>query len=129
MSRAVLLYPRNRPSGAFGPPTTPFETGLTGEFPPGVVLVLFDPSAATVVGVTNPGPIATFPAGIAPGTYVVLLFDIPFNVALGSIQIGNCAPPPPPAPTSKELCKDGGWRNYPQFKNQGQCVAFVNHNR
>jgi hypothetical protein len=32
------------------------------------------------------------------------------------------------APASKEECKKGGWRNFPQFKNQGQCVAFVNHN-
>jgi hypothetical protein len=24
-------------------------------------------------------------------------------------------------------CKGGGWRNFPQFKNQGQCIAFVNH--
>ncbi len=28
-------------------------------------------------------------------------------------------------PASKAQCKRGGWRNYPQFKNQGQCVAFV----
>jgi hypothetical protein len=33
-----------------------------------------------------------------------------------------------PMPTSKEQCKNGGWRNFPQFKNQGQCIAFVNHN-
>ena len=32
------------------------------------------------------------------------------------------------APASKEECKKGGWRNFPRFKNQGQCVAFVNHN-
>ena len=31
----------------------------------------------------------------------------------------------PLLPTSKAQCKNGGWRNYPQFKNQGQCVAFV----
>ena len=31
----------------------------------------------------------------------------------------------PRVPTSKAQCKNGGWRNYPQFKNQGQCVAFV----
>ena len=28
-------------------------------------------------------------------------------------------------PTSKEQCKNAGWRNYPQFKNQGDCVSFV----
>jgi hypothetical protein len=33
----------------------------------------------------------------------------------------------PSLPTSKEHCKKGGWRNFPQFKNQGQCIAFVNH--
>jgi hypothetical protein len=30
-------------------------------------------------------------------------------------------------PASKEECKNGGWRNFPQFENQGQCIAFVNH--
>ena len=32
-----------------------------------------------------------------------------------------------PTPTSKRQCKNGGWHNFPQFKNQGQCIAFVNH--
>ena len=31
----------------------------------------------------------------------------------------------PRAPFSKEQCKRGGWRTFPQFRNQGQCVAFV----
>lgn len=33
-------------------------------------------------------------------------------------------------PTSKAQCKNGGWKrfNNPRFKNQGQCVAYVNHN-
>ncbi len=31
----------------------------------------------------------------------------------------------PTAPTSKSQCKKRGWRNYPQFKNQGDCVSFV----
>jgi hypothetical protein len=33
------------------------------------------------------------------------------------------------APTSKEQCKNGGWMNYPQFKNQGDCVSFVNNGK
>jgi hypothetical protein len=29
-------------------------------------------------------------------------------------------------PTSKEQCKKGGWKNFgTTFKNQGQCVSFV----
>lgn len=32
-------------------------------------------------------------------------------------------------PAGKSQCKNGGWRkfNNPSFKNQGQCVAYVNH--
>jgi hypothetical protein len=29
------------------------------------------------------------------------------------------------APTTKDQCKRGGWRDFPQFKNQGDCVSFV----
>jgi probable HAF family extracellular repeat protein len=35
--------------------------------------------------------------------------------------------PGPTSPTSKEQCKNGGWRNFPQFRNQGDCVSFVAH--
>jgi hypothetical protein len=31
----------------------------------------------------------------------------------------------PPLPTSKEQCKNGGWRTFGVFKNQGDCVSFV----
>ena len=36
-----------------------------------------------------------------------------------------------PRPTSKKQCKKGGWRRFtnPSFKNQGQCVKFVNQQR
>jgi NHL repeat-containing protein len=37
-----------------------------------------------------------------------------------------------PHPTTKDQCKDGGYVNYVDannlpFKNQGQCVSYVNH--
>jgi hypothetical protein len=36
----------------------------------------------------------------------------------------------PPLPTSKDHCKNGGWRTYAStFANQGQCVAFVQRGR
>jgi hypothetical protein len=28
-------------------------------------------------------------------------------------------------PTSKDECKNGGWRDFPEFENQGDCVSFV----
>jgi hypothetical protein len=30
-----------------------------------------------------------------------------------------------PLPSSKDQCKNRGWRNFPGFKNQGDCVSFV----
>jgi hypothetical protein len=36
----------------------------------------------------------------------------------GTISCGN-------VPTTKEDCKNGGWKAYGLFKNQGQCVSFV----
>jgi hypothetical protein len=34
--------------------------------------------------------------------------------------------PAPPRPATKDDCKHGGRRRF-DFKNQGQCVAAVNH--
>ena len=34
----------------------------------------------------------------------------------------------PPLPTSKDQCKNGGWRTYGVFNNQGDCVSFVGKN-
>ena len=31
-----------------------------------------------------------------------------------------------PSPTTRDQCKGGGWAQF-GFKNQGQCIAFVNH--
>ena len=31
----------------------------------------------------------------------------------------------PALPTSKDQCKNGGWREFGLFKNQGDCVSFV----
>jgi hypothetical protein len=31
----------------------------------------------------------------------------------------------PPFPVSKDQCKNGGWRTFGVFKNQGDCVNFV----
>jgi hypothetical protein len=31
----------------------------------------------------------------------------------------------PALPTSKDQCKNGGWRTYGVFKNQGNCVSYV----
>ena len=38
---------------------------------------------------------------------------------------GGTTPPPPAQPTTKDDCKNGGWKSFPGFKNQGDCVSFV----
>ncbi len=32
-----------------------------------------------------------------------------------------------PLPTSKQQCMSGGWRSFGVFKNQGECIKFVQH--
>ena len=44
-----------------------------------------------------------------------------FVVASGDIVVNDA----PRSPTSKDQCKNGGWRRYGVFKNQGDCVSFV----
>jgi hypothetical protein len=53
-----------------------------------------------------------------PRPLVIGYLDLGFS---GDIVIGE-APPPP---TSKDQCKNGGWRTFGVFKNQGDCVSFV----
>ena len=59
------------------------------------------------------GPPEVCPAPVSPNTAIFT----------GDITVIDA----PPVLISKEQCKKGGWRNFPQFKNQGQCIAFVNH--
>ena len=47
------------------------------------------------------------------------------RVAAGSLPQGIAVSPPARTPTSKGQCKTGGWRSFPGFKNQGDCVSFV----
>jgi hypothetical protein len=35
------------------------------------------------------------------------------------------APPPLKYPTKLEECKDGGWRDFPQFASEAECRKYV----
>jgi hypothetical protein len=62
-----------------------------------------------------PGPTtcSEFPTGSGPLQ----------TTSLGDIVVTDAQPP---LPTTKNQCKNGGWRHYGStFKNEGQCVAFV----
>jgi 6-phosphogluconolactonase len=64
-----------------------------------------------VNGTLTPNVPATVTAGVTGEGFVT-------DIAVG---------PVPRVPTTKAQCKNAGWRNFPQFKNEGQCIAFVNH--
>ena len=98
---------------------------------------------ATVTAGTQPERIAVSPDGksayitdfneFGPGTVSQYSIDpqsgalspkTPATVTAGSEPVA-IAVTPLIVPTSKDQCKNGGWRNFPQFKNQGDCVSFV----
>ncbi len=59
-----------------------------------------------------------------PTSCALPTFFTPLDVVEGDVTVTDASA----LPTSKDQCKNGGWRNYPQFQNQGQCIAFVkNH--
>jgi hypothetical protein len=71
------------------------------------------------LGPPLPGPTtcSTFPA-----TFFTDTFHFPdFTNAEGDVVVTDTVP----LPTAKDQCKNGGWRNFPGFKNQGDCVSFV----
>jgi hypothetical protein len=83
--------------------------------------------------VTDNGP-AGFPS----------LDTVALSERVGSTSPPNCGVPGPvngpfrvfgdiivtaALPASKEQCKNGLWRDFPEFKNQGQCIAFVERGR
>ena len=73
---------------------------------------------------------------LPPGTYSVVAIGIDQYNNIGapivtSVIVPEPPPPPPPpppsGPTDKDQCKEDGWKTFtdPSFKNQGDCVSFV----
>jgi hypothetical protein len=75
--------------------------------------------------VTDNGPTGTDRVEAIPGSGCATpqISYVDFGFSGDAIVID--VQPPPPLPTSKEQCKKGGYVMF-GFRNQGQCVAFVN---
>jgi hypothetical protein len=74
---------------------------------------------ADIFGPPLPGPTtcSTF-----PGTFGRDPFFFPdFTNETGNIVVTDTRP----FPTTKDQCKNGSWKSYGVFKNQGDCVSFV----
>jgi hypothetical protein len=61
------------------------------------------------------------PAERPPGLTLEPTFAHPFE-DLYDLTVTDATAP---LPTSKDQCKNGGWRNFGVFKNQGDCVSYV----
>ena len=71
-----------------------------------------------------------FPTGTI--TSIDVLIDVQGTADISNITVNGTLEVPTPVvgpPTSKAACKHGGWKtfNNPSFKNQGQCVSYVEH--
>jgi hypothetical protein len=67
------------------------------------------------------GSVSQYDVGTGGG----LLPKSPATVGAGDGSLDVAVNAPVRVSTTKEQCKHGGWREFPQFKNQGDCVAFV----
>jgi hypothetical protein len=68
----------------------------------------------------------TFDANVSPNRAPTDCAPLPPSGFGGPLGQGNITiVDAPPLPTTAEQCKNGGWRNFPGFKNQGDCVSFV----
>jgi hypothetical protein len=94
----------------------------TGRQPQGLGVSPDSTSVYVAISVNN--EVAQYDVGPAGG----LSPKTPATIAAGSFPRA-VAVSPQPVPISRAQCKHGGWHNFPRFKNQGQCIAFVNHHR
>jgi hypothetical protein len=82
-------------------------------------------TAATIAAGGNQVPVPT-------GTIssVEVLIDVQGTADLSNITFnGQAQVPHATSPTTTAQCKHGGWKSFtnPSFKNQGQCVSWVQH--
>jgi hypothetical protein len=120
------------------------RSGPSGENPTGGISLSDD-----LLGTLLTGPVtclavdgnrATVQFDTGHGIASVVVSDSPDSIVLYERATADCMPfgqgtqfgdafvtivDAQPLPTSKEQCINGGWRNYPGFTNQGDCVSFV----
>jgi hypothetical protein len=127
---------------AFGPDGTLYQT--SAEFGPGgferAFLNTLDPATAAVLTTSEPFDVHIGALAVRPTDGVIFASSgMPGGIYTLSPQgvltlVGNTGVGGPgdlaftPVPTSKSQCKNGGWRtNFAfAFKNQGDCIQFVN---
>ena len=130
-------------SGPFGIAVTPNSARAYVANNGGTDVSVIDTATNTVTATPSPG---SFPIGIditPNGAFVYVVNNSDFTVSVistatntvtATVPVGN-APVHiafavrTQGPTGKDQCKQGGWQTFtnPAFKNEGDCVSFVNH--
>ena len=82
----------------------------------------FDAATLAAAGQQVPNPTGTIIS-------VDVLIDIEGVADLTDITFNGVTQVPVVPLTTKDQCKNGSWKTFtdPSFKNQGQCVSYVNH--
>lgn len=89
------------------------------------------PDGTTIAFATDFGVLSAISAGTSDGKASVALTSPAPGAANVSATLDSqtvsttVAFTSPPVPTSADQCKNGGWKSYGIFKNQGDCVSFV----
>jgi hypothetical protein len=99
-----------------------FFLGCNNVIPSGTTYT-FTPQTIAAAGNQVPFPTGTIQS-------ISILIDVQGTADISNITVNGVHEVPLVGPpTSKEQCKDGGWKtfNNPSFKNQGQCVSYVEH--
>jgi hypothetical protein len=92
----------------------------------GTVTYNFDAASIAAAGGQVPFPTGTINSA-------AVLIDVQGTADVSKITVNGTAEVPTPVvsgpPTTKSACKNGGWKSFtnPSFKNQGQCVSYVEH--
>jgi hypothetical protein len=63
--------------------------------------------------------------GLADGRSATDCSPVPNGLSEAVVEGDVTVVDAPQLPTSRDQCKNGGWRTYGVFKNQGDCVSFV----
>jgi hypothetical protein len=111
---AVIGFFGTRSIGPFVDPVSGLIRVTDGGGPGSRADLFEGPSEDTIPPVTPQTDCSTFPTGTGDR------FDV-FSDPTGDIVVTDAQP----LPISKDQCKNGGWRTFGVFKNQGDCVSWV----
>lgn len=117
------------PTGTVSNPTYSFTSSEAGT-------ITYGGACSSVASQATTGTNTIVLDSLLPDTYsncTITVADAAGNASTLSVTPFTIIAYVPPAisPISKEQCKDDGWRDFtnPSFKNQGQCVSYVNGRR